>query len=191
MIARVDRTGFSQGPYLTENIPAVITDCLSDWSEHGKWSPEWLCSRAHERQVKVCVSQNNRFNWRATMERKEVAEFSYEEMTFSAAARRITGSASGSEIYLMQQSLPEKFPELLESIATPQWVTDPNTVKTNLWFGRGSITQLHYDGQNNFFAQLYGDKEFTIFSPADSHLLYAYPVDSLFPHASYVDVDAP
>lgn len=191
MIDRVNRTGFSRGPYLTEHIPAVIADGLCEWTEHGKWSLQWLASTVRERRVKVAVSPGNRFGYRPTKDQAEAAEFSQKEMLFTEAMRQITSDRGSGSIYLMQQSLPEQYPELLESISTPPWIENTSATRSNLWFGRNSITPLHYDGQNNFFAQTHGAKEWTIYSPTDSEYLYPYPVASLHPHISYVDPDGP
>lgn len=191
MIPRVERTVFSQSTHLSEGTPAIITNGLSEWREGGLWSPQMLSSMVSDRSVRVCLSPARRFDWRPTLDRSQAAVFSHEEMPFSEAVRRITEADDGRAIYLMQQSIPDKFPELAECMTVPPWIEDAGAVRTNLWFGRDSVTPLHYDGENNLFAQLHGVKEFTIFSPTDTQYLYPFPIDSLHPHVSHVDPDAP
>jgi jumonji domain-containing protein 7 len=191
MITRLNRMDFSKELHLSGNAPVIITDGLSGWSERGQWSPALLCSKVKDQRVRVSISQDNRFNWKPSRVREQLTEFSYEEMNFTRAAELIADSHDERQIYVMQQSLQEKFPELLEHIAVPEWIADQAQIKTNLWFGGHSHTQLHYDGQNNFFAQLHGTKEFTVFAPEDTQYLYPFPLDSLFPHGSHVDPDQP
>ncbi|HEU5138149.1 MAG TPA: cupin-like domain-containing protein [Steroidobacteraceae bacterium] len=191
MIPRVARSDFSQGSYLSKGTPAIITDGLSDWSDRGIWSPELLRSKISDRPVRVCVSPARRFDWRPTLDRSQAAAFSHEEMQFSEAMRRIVEGDDGGAVYLMQQPIRDKFPELAECMVVPPWLGNADVVRTNLWFGRDSITPLHYDGENNLFAHLYGTKEFTIFRPADTQYLYPFPIDSLHAHVSHVDPDAP
>jgi jumonji domain-containing protein 7 len=191
MIPRVERSVFAESSYLSEGTPAIITDGLSEWSGAGRWSPELLCSKISDRSVRVCISPATRFDWRPTLDRSQAAAFSHEEMLFSEAVRRITEGNEGRAIYLMQQSIPDKFPELGDCMVVPPWMADVDVKRTNLWFGRDSVTPLHYDGENNLFAQLHGAKDFTIFPPTDTRYLYPFPIDSLHPHVSHVDPDAP
>ncbi len=153
MIPCVQRSVFSQGSFLSDGTPAIITDGLSEWSGGGNWSPELLSSKISDRTVKVCISPARRFDWRPTLDRSQAAAFSHEEMLFSEAVRRIVeGDDGGAAIYLMQQSIPEKFPELAECMVVPPWAADADVVRTNLWFERDSTTPLHYDAENNLFA---------------------------------------
>ena len=191
MIPRVNSTDFSTGLYLANKTPAIITDALCDWSREGKWSPEWLSSRIKERPITVSVSRDSRFNYKPTQLREEGKEFSSREMKFCEAAKAITDATGDDQLYVMQQSVPEKFPELMDQIKVPMWIADQASIITTLWFGRRSISQLHYDGQNNFFAQLHGTKEFIIFSPRDTPYLDPFPVDSAYPHVSHVHPDMP
>ena len=46
----------------------------------------------------------------------------------------------------------------------------------NVWIGQPYvIAHCHYDGYHNFYAQLYGKKKFTLFSPTNWPGLYPYP----------------
>ena len=191
MIPRVNRTDFSKGSYLANNTPALITDGLCDWSERGRWSPEWLSSRIAERTIAVCVSRDSRFNYKPAQLRDESRDFSVHEMQFAAAVKLITAATGDDQLYVMQHPLAEAFPELLEKIEVPPWIADRAPIITNLWFGGRTITQLHYDSQNNFFAQLHGTKEFIIFAPRDTPYLDPFPVDAALPHVSGVRPDRP
>jgi jumonji domain-containing protein 7 len=138
----------------------------------------------------VCSSRDGRYNHKPVQLRGEADEFSVREMPFGEAAKLIAGAAGEDQLYIRQQSVPEKFPELMEKLKVPAWIGDQAAVIT-LWFGGPSVTQLHYDGQNNFFAQLHGNKEFIIFSPQDTAYLHPFPIDSGYPHVSHVHPDRP
>lgn len=61
-----------------------------------------------------------------------------------------------------------------------------------LWIGSGgTASALHYDAVNNLYAQVYGVKEVTLFSPQDSRYLYPQPTDSRAFYYSSVDVGCP
>ncbi len=176
--------------FFPRNIPAIVTDATSEWGMSGRWSPEFLTSLIGTRPVIVSISAEGKFTYdpsgKATSD-----SFSEESMTFAEAARQIAEADRGRRLYVMQQSIPLHFPELMREIRVPHWISSVGETSINLWFGRGSVTPLHYDATNNFFAQQYGEKHFTIFAPDDTGHLYPHPIDSGMPHLSSVDVDSP
>lgn len=61
-----------------------------------------------------------------------------------------------------------------------------------LWASHGGVsTPLHYDGSDNFLAQLRGRKRVLLFSPADSFRLYPFPVGHPKDNYSLVDAERP
>jgi hypothetical protein len=53
---------------------------------------------------------------------------------------------------------------------------NPAHSSINVWMGQPHvIAHCHYDGYHNFYAQLYGTKKFTLFSPREWPSLYPYP----------------
>ncbi len=188
MIPRVTRERFAE--LFSRRMPAIVTDATSEWGMSGRWSPEYLASLIGDKVVDVNISANGRFTYDPSG-RGTGDGFSEEKMSFADAARQIAAAECGHRLYVMQQSIPLKFPELMREIRVPQWVPDVNETSINLWFGRNSVTPLHYDATNNFFAQQYGEKHFTIFSPDDTARLYPHPIASKMAHLSSVDVDAP
>lgn len=190
-IPRVTRDQFAE-KFFARQIPAIVTDATADWGMNGRWSPEYLASLIGSKQVTVSVSANGRFGYdQAGTGKSASASFSDERMSFAEAARQVATGDGSRQLYIMQQSIPMQFPELMREIRIPRWV--PNVLETsiNLWFGRSSVTPLHYDATNNFFAQQYGEKHWTIFSPADTPNVYPHPIDSKMAHLSAVDLDNP
>ncbi|HEU4886739.1 MAG TPA: cupin-like domain-containing protein [Thermoanaerobaculia bacterium] len=189
MIPRVTRAQFAE-KYFSRKIPAIVTDATADWGMSGQWSPEYLLSLIGAKPVTVSISANGKFSYDPSG-KKTSDSFSEQTMSFAEAARQIATEESGRQLYVMQQSIPLKFPELMREIRVPQWVPNVNETSINLWFGRSSVTPLHYDATNNFFAQQYGEKHFTIFSPGDTPHVYPHPIDSKMAHLSSVDLDNP
>jgi len=188
-IPRVTRDQFAE-KFFARQIPAIVTDATADWGMSGRWSPEYLSSLIGSKQVMVSVSASGKFSYDPSG--KGTSEsFSEERMSFAEAARQVSAPNDGRQLYLMQQSIPRQFPELMREIRVPQWVPNVEETSINLWFGRSSVTPLHYDATNNFFAQQYGEKHWTIFSPADTPHVYPHPIDSKMAHLSSVDLDSP
>jgi jumonji domain-containing protein 7 len=189
MIPRVTSQEFVE-KFFARKIPAIVTGATADWGMSGQWSPEYLTSLIGDKTVSVSISANGRFSY-DTSGKGTSDGFSEERMSFAEAARQIAEGAGGRELYLMQQSIPKQFPELMKQIRVPRWVPNVEHTSINLWFGRNSVTPLHYDATNNFFAQQYGEKQFTIFSPMDSANVYPHPLDSKMAHLSAVNVEHP
>jgi hypothetical protein len=188
-LPRVTRDQFAE-KFFARQMPAIVTDATADWGMSGRWSPEYLSSLIGGKQVTVSVSASGKFGYDQSG-KETSANFVDERMSFAEAARQVAAGDGSRQLYIMQQSIPMQFPELMREIRIPQWV--PNVLETsiNLWFGRGSVTPLHYDATNNFFAQQYGVKHWTIFSPADTPHVYPHPIDSKMAHLSSVDLDNP
>ncbi len=165
--------------------PVVIRGGARDWPAFGRWTPEHLRDRFGERTVTVAVNRRGAFDY---------ANARQEPMPFHRAAELIHSDRPDGAVfhYVQQKSLPVEFPELLADVKVPRWIDRPEWIAaTNLWFGgAGNVTPLHFDRDNNFFAQLHGRKHLTLFDP--SHFLDLYPnLDSPLSHISRVDLLAP
>jgi jumonji domain-containing protein 7 len=189
MIARVSSKAFSS-EFFAQGQPAIITDALTDWQIETRWTPEALARTARDRRIVSSRAGDGRYRFAPSDEGSRSNVFETSEIEFGEAARRLLDPGDGDTVYVMQQSIPEKLPELLGHVVVPPWIAGQQNA-INLWFGRRTATQLHFDHSNNFFAQLYGNKEFTLFAPADSEHLYPYHHDSATSHLSYVDLDEP
>jgi jumonji domain-containing protein 7 len=192
LIDRVNSETFEE-EYLDHNKPAIITGALSDWDAIGKWSPDYLSSALKTKRVTLAVSREGQFNYDPNRKiGEEAARYHYAQMDFATAVSAICQDAPGHEhYYLMQRSIPEEFPELLQDIKTPAWL-DYQRPAINLWFGSAeNVTPLHYDHTNNFFAQVYGRKRLTLFDPMQTDLLYPYPLEASASHLSFIDPEQP
>lgn len=186
MIPRMNTDQFNAG-FGNRTKPAIITDALGDWRVNERWTPEHITEMVGDRQVEISRTERKMFQHSPTQPIR--AEYSSETISFKEAADAIS-MASGGQLYVMQQSIPEKLPELMDILRIPHWIeVDKPTI--NLWFGRSTVTPLHYDSANNMFAQVHGSKTFTVFSPDDTFSLYPFPIESGMPHLAHVDVNQP
>lgn len=189
MIARVTRSEFSAG-FFEKDQPAIITDALNDWPIAERWTPAYLAGVAQTQRVTLSTSSDGRYRFDPSHDGAKSHAFDTAEVDFGAAAARMLEDDGGDHIYVMQQSIPDVLPELLDNLVVPEWIAGQHPA-INLWFGRRTTTQLHFDYSNNFFAQLYGAKQFTLFAPDDSTRLYPYHHATATAHISYVDLNAP
>ncbi|TKC90316.1 cupin-like domain-containing protein [Trinickia terrae] len=189
MIARVTRNEFSKG-FFDASRPAIVADALGDWRIAERWTPAYLAAVAQSRAVVSSRANDGQYRFEPSHDGARSHAFDNSETAFGEVARRLADPDAGDPVYVMQQSIPDKLPELLGNLVVPHWI-EAERPAINLWFGRRTTTQLHFDYSNNFFAQLHGSKAFTLFDPRDSDCLYPYPHETATAHLSHVDVDRP
>jgi hypothetical protein len=189
MIRRISASEFSTE--FGRNAPAIITGALDSWHWAERWKPENLTAIAGNRQLSVGVAEDGKFSYSPTHSTSDGAAFAVKPMKFRDAVRAMLEPQDSGRVYVMQQSIPDRLPELMRNVIVPKWYPSRKTPAINLWLGRSTTTPLHYDHANNFYAQVYGTKRFVIFSPLDTDKLYPYPVDATMPHLSHVNPDEP
>lgn len=173
--------------FLGRGRPVVIERGASDWPARDAWTPERLKHRLAGRTVKVASSERDVFGYD-----EAEAAYSVEELPFAEAADLIMRvRPSSRRYYLMQQSIPREFPELVPDLPAPEYIGGARA-HPHLWFGtEGNLTPLHYDMANNLFGQLMGRKRFLLFDPAQSERLYPRDAASRHHNLSEVDPERP
>lgn len=176
--------------HIQGNAPILLTDALLEWPAMGRWCPTTLRSLSGQRFVDVSVSHSGRWKYKpdgTALDPK--TQYVIPNVSLEQAAKWITTSTpEGPKYYVSQASIGQKLPELLTDLRFPSL---PKSTLA-LWFGSGStVTPLHFDASNNLFAQVYGCKTITLFSPEQAQRLYPYPSNSKFMHLSSVDVERP
>jgi Cupin-like domain len=69
---------------------------------------------------------------------------------------------------------------------------ESTSMQTLLWMGsQGAVAPLHHDLMHNFFVQIYGSKQFTLYPPSDWHNVYLFPKFHLRHRNSQIDMSAP
>ena len=189
-IPRVSREVFEQ-EYFPANRPAIIQNSLCDWRAVGLWTHDYLSSTYHDKRIVVSASiAETRQGDSPAVESGFWIKHVDEEMDFPAAIELITrAKRTNRHYYLYRRSIPHEYPELYPDITIPPWipVAEP---RINLWVGGANhVTTLHYDLENNFFAQVFGHKSFTIYSPEDTAYLYPHPITSEHANISMMDIE--
>jgi hypothetical protein len=181
-VAALARDEFERG-YLAPGTPVVVEGGAAGWPAQQAWQPERLRQTLAGRKVKVASSEHDVFGYDET-----AAAYEVEELDFAEAADLITRvRPSSRRYYLMQQSIPREFPQLVGDLPAPEYVGRARA-HPHLWFGtEGNLTPLHYDMANNLFAQLRGRKRFLLFHPQDAPRLYPRPADSRHHNLSQLD----
>ncbi|MBB5058835.1 hypothetical protein HDF16_003558 [Granulicella aggregans] len=185
----IDRLQFSKDS-LNGTLPIHVIDGAKNWPAVKKWNPEDIANLVPSRQVDLTISLDGSFgiNPDGLPSHPDTRKI-IKNVSFREAALIISQNHDAqTRFYISQQSISQKLPELLNDIE--RWTTTDEGI--NIWFGSADVSSpLHYDPSINVFGQIYGYKEITLFSPADTPYLYPFPPDSLLPHLSFVDFSDP
>ena len=181
-VARLSPDEFERA-HVARSAPVVVEGGAASWPALQAWQPAELRRKLAGHRVKVASSERDVFGYD-----ESEAAYAVEELDFAAAADLITrAQPSRRRYYLMQQSIPREFPELVADLPAPEYVGRARA-HPHLWFGtEGNLTPLHYDMANNLFAQLLGRKRFLLFHPDQAPRLYPRPADSKHHNLSRLD----
>ena len=118
---------------LKQRTPAIVVGALTGWRALGTWTPEYLASVLGDREVRVAVSKDHKYDYAAAKTAFEpLTRFDKTLMPFSQfVAKLLNSKATGEHYYLMQRPIEEEFPELLPDIKRPSWVADRNWTSTS------------------------------------------------------------
>ncbi len=182
---QIDRqVGLSRGRFEREYLrplrPVILTDAISHWRALGRWSPHFFKEEYGHLAVEV----------------------DGEAMALGDLVDRVEASTDDNPApYLRNQVLAEWPPELTADVFPMPDCTQPNWLESRFFpSGKGlssvevyiggqgaQFPVLHYDGLHThaFLMQLYGDKEYIVFSPEQTGFLYA--TDGLADNKSRID----
>ena len=177
--------------HLNGLTPVLIRDGLRDWKAFRTWTPQHLRELCAARTVDYHTSVTGSFRRNPDGSALDPEGLTlWENRRFDEATTRIIESErAGPKVYISHQHIRQKLPELAADVQSwrPAQVRGPF-----LWFGSAGITTpLHHDVGVNIFAQVYGRKEFSLFSPDQSDNLYPYPEDCKMANLSSVDLRNP
>jgi histone arginine demethylase JMJD6 len=153
--------------YLQPPRPVILTDAISHWPALGRWSPQFFKQEYGQLSIKV----------------------DGETMTLGDLIDRIEASTSEKPApYLRNQLLSDWPPELLADVLPMPECTRRNWLESRLFPSRTRMASieayiggegarfpvLHWDGLHThaYLMQLYGDKEYIVFSPEQTSFLY-------------------
>ncbi|KAL4239511.1 Hypoxia-inducible factor 1-alpha inhibitor [Mactra antiquata] len=203
-IPRLSCTSPEANQLIKNSKPVILTDTnLVASALH--WDLNYLASNIGDGKFTVYKSSSHKFKYYSDKKCQTVREFippmQQEEMSFQDFVNLLKQSKGEKKIYLQQALNDSVGPNIVTDFIkfNWKWVTDQQ--KTNKWGPltsnlllvgmEGNITPVHYDEQENFFAQIYGEKRFLLFHPDQYENLYPYPVYHPHDRQSQVELDSP
>ena len=160
--------------YIGRNRPLVIRGAVRDWSALRTWTPQYFREQFAHHEVAVAYGQSMPFD------------------AFIDAVLASSPENPGPYMYrlFLHEHLPALLPDLvpqnryafprrLASPLMPERWRRPDGYLKLLVGGVGSkFPVMHFDAENMHASvtEIYGDKEFVMFSPDDTPYLYANPV---------------
>jgi hypothetical protein len=162
-----------QKDFLTKRLPVIMADSYS-CPAISLWNKEYFKKLYPDKLVTLQVLFN------------EVSKVSEDASTITlplpeALDLIYNNTNLAQKYYLMQQSMQQNFPELLNDIELPKYADKHNQHKINLWLGEAGLnTRPHYDTPDNFLAQIMGRKLVRLFSPDMSDKMYPHSIEDKF-----------
>jgi hypothetical protein len=172
-IPTVRLADFERGEYASRCQPCLIVDGLASCERLRRWTPEYLAAACGDTPVDVEVAYT-RSESGATSGTEQKPPFRMANIPFREAARWITAPDVTDREFYVPQELVNRFPRLRDDITFGK---PPKEVRSYLWFGTANARsvwpkRLHADPAPNMFAQVWGQKQFILFSPDQVRLLY-------------------
>jgi hypothetical protein len=161
--------------YVSRRQPCLITDGLAACDRMRQWTPEYLAETCGDVRVSVAVSFDGA-GWRPSAKRT----YKFAHVAVRDAVRWMTSTELANRAYYAPQEPIEKFPALCSDVTFGK---PPSEARTHVWFGTANtVSVLHHDRAPNWFAQVFGEKRFILFSPDQ--------VQSLYPQTRQLQVSA-
>lgn len=186
----IDRVRASELPlrrfvtdYFIRNRPVIIERAIDDWP-----AAQWTFSNIHDHIPDQMVSVRNHASGKLFDEQNMAQSMS--RVMLHEFLAQISAGKNTTPLYLAQTSLSQLLPPPQRQVMRfPYLRRYDYLARTNLWIGTpGLATPAHFDFTHNFYMQIDGHKEITLFAPEDSEYLYPNP---RFPVVSRVDIGQP
>jgi len=145
--------------YLPEGIPLVISDALHDW-------PLFTMSREqslmHFAELQG-ITRHGDYVKKTFSTERDFRSTSMADFIASLDAPASKGPNGEPPAYMGNNILPAR---LLEHIKYPPYFDQSQFIAPRIWIGpKGTLTPLHRDDTDNLFAQVWGQKTFTLAAP--------------------------
>jgi hypothetical protein len=163
--------------YYSANRPVILTELLKNWTALEKWTPKYLKDTLGHHIVEVQAGRESDpvYEQNCIALKKKLSFGEYIDLITSLRESNdyyMTANNTESNQVIMETLLGDiqPFPECLTAD-----VADGENGRAYLWFGpAGTITPLHHDMSNVFFAQVRGRKRFLLYSPLQMPYMYHY-----------------
>jgi ribosomal protein L16 Arg81 hydroxylase len=158
--------------YYFGNRPVVARGLMRSWPALKRWGPRFFAEQFGDREVEISHHRDAdpRYEDNFSRHRLRLPMTEYVEL--------VARSGVSNDAYLVAKNNlleQEDFQALFEDFDCPAGFLDPHTLRrrVSLWFGpAGTVTPLHHDLTNIFFAQVYGRKRVRLIPPYDMERVY-------------------
>ena len=176
-------SNFSRQTILRDEPLVIKNSVTSLWNARKLWSPAYL--QRNIGTLSGIYSNDNRWFGPYYDTTKPLTSVSHRLNRYSTDTvmsakkffQRIQNPKQGQYLYYSAEI--DRLGEwAVDDIQPLNELLSPNPQRSsiNVWMGQPRvIAHCHYDGYYNFYAQLYGTKQFTMFRPTNWPGLYPYP----------------
>ena len=176
--------------YVDKHLPVVVEGAGQAFPAMRRWTPEFFKTTFGSRQVNISYGEKMTFAAfiDAVMASREDAPGPY-------MYRLFIGPHLPELLTDLEPQNPYAFPRRLASPLMPgRWRRPDGYLKLLIGGTGGRFPVLHYDGENAHAAitEIYGDKEFILYSPDNSAYLYPkqdMPNQSRVPDVQHPDLE--
>jgi hypothetical protein len=170
-VIRIERPSVEQfqRDFVATGTPVILTGAIEDW-ELARWSPERL--RAEHGDLLGIVRPGQ-------VESGSPPHAGASISAFAQLLDDLDAPGAAAPRYLAYNELPSALSAAIHH--PPYFPRSDYEAPPNLWLGpAGTVTHLHRDGTDNLFAQIWGSKHFTLYSPDQRPFLSAWapPADN-------------
>jgi hypothetical protein len=170
---RLSRNEFLQGFYAA-NQPVILTGMMGRWPAMRKWSLEYFERKWGNEPVEVMMNRNLSEHPDINMNRLK------SKVLLKDYLRMVKTGGQTDNYYLVASNFllnDPRFCSLHEDFEPfPAYLDSDNRTAPygcSFWLGpAGTVTKLHHDAVNIMFCQVKGRKEFILFSPQQTPVLY-------------------
>lgn len=184
-LSELETNGFYDH-FLHVHQPLLITDIFNVYPALKALNIDYIAKKYGENVIDVKVSDRSGIFTLDPETGKPY--FNPARMTIKEYVRTCAIQSANKKIYAQQISIFDNIPEFKNELQFLHYIPDYLIDSANLWLGAGgNTTALHFDGANNFFMQLFGEKKILLYSPKYFHELYPHSWKSKASHISPVD----
>ncbi|MFJ4195197.1 cupin-like domain-containing protein [Pseudomonas sp. NPDC089534] len=145
--------------YLPQGIPVVISNALHDWPLFNLSREESL---EHFAELQG-ITRHGDYVKKTFSTERDFRSTSMADFIASLDSPAVKGENGEPPAYMGNNILPAK---LMEQIRLPAYFDAALFIPPRIWIGpKGTLTPLHRDDTDNLFAQVWGQKRFTLAAP--------------------------
>ncbi|AXP04381.1 cupin [Pseudomonas fluorescens] len=162
-VERRPRSGLSvqefRAQYLPHGIPLVISDALQDWPLFKLSREESLVHFAELQGI----TRHGDYVKKTFSTERDFRSTSMADFIASLDSPATKGADGEPPAYMGNNILPA---QLMKQIKYPPYFDPSLFIPPRIWIGpKGTLTPLHRDDTDNLFAQVWGQKTFTLAAP--------------------------